>query len=201
MNVNGRLTFENLTADPTSPAPSEGDMYYNSTTKSLVLYDGSDWNGVGGAGGFDWTWVEDMTYAGETTKTTATLPVYDEYMMLFTGITGGADTYVRVNGITGSDYFFLFFDGGGMYEQTNVHWRTGRASSTASIYGRLMIQGHSPDQSNAKIGCRGMVMGAMGSQDFLSGNVTIGQDTQVSTLTYYSGSAMTGTVRVYGRNF
>ena len=48
MIVNGRLSFENLTGDPTVPSPVEGDLYYNSTDKGMKLYDGSSWNAVGG---------------------------------------------------------------------------------------------------------------------------------------------------------
>ena len=52
MIVNGRLTFENLTSDPSSAV--EGDLYYNSTDKKLKSYNGTSWDDIGGGVPLDW---------------------------------------------------------------------------------------------------------------------------------------------------
>ncbi len=40
----GRLRLQNQTSDPVSP--TQGDVYYNSTSKKLRLYDGTSWVNV-----------------------------------------------------------------------------------------------------------------------------------------------------------
>ena len=46
LHANGSLRLPISTTDPGSP--SEGKIYYNSTSKSVKVYDGSDWVAVGG---------------------------------------------------------------------------------------------------------------------------------------------------------
>jgi len=47
MDINGKIVLANLTADPVADE-TEGMLYYNSTSKKLKYYDGSEWKEMGG---------------------------------------------------------------------------------------------------------------------------------------------------------
>lgn len=44
----GFLNVWNQSSDPTTPTPSSGDVYYNTTDKIMKIYDGSQWSGLSG---------------------------------------------------------------------------------------------------------------------------------------------------------
>ena len=109
MNVNGRLTFENLTADPTSPAPAEGDLYYNSTDKGMKLYDGSSWNAVAG-GSKVMLDRQVLSGASFVEWTNIATTGYDYYEIYFDVIASGGQLLLQLDNETGNNYQYRYLN-------------------------------------------------------------------------------------------
>jgi hypothetical protein len=48
LTVNGRLHLKAMSAAPSTPAPTAGDMYYDSDNQDLCIYNGTSWHSTSG---------------------------------------------------------------------------------------------------------------------------------------------------------
>ena len=110
MNVNGRLSFENLTGDPTVPSPVEGDLYYNSTDKGLKIYDGSSWNGVGGGA---YAIIERKSVSAVANVEFTSIPSGYDFLQVEIAITtsGAGNLRLAIDNLT-TGYFQIEVQGG-----------------------------------------------------------------------------------------
>ena len=110
----GGTTFSSLTLTPgSSPgSPDEGELYYNSNTNVVMIYNGSEWeqinnNAIGGI-------VTSYTDSGTTYRVHTFLT-----SGIFTGFSGNVDYLIVAGGGGGGGYGGAGGGAGGMIAKTN----------------------------------------------------------------------------------
>jgi len=154
----------------------------------------------------DWVPIETLSPSGVSTiTTTGTLDVYDQYLLVIHNLLGGEATerniQIRFNGDTGNNY---------SYQESNATLTTGASASriasvksTVYINGTVLIGGKTPAVASGVLSLISNCPSAGNSHPtYLTGLWAGGNDTQITSITILpSSSTITGTIKVYGRNF
>lgn len=177
------------------------------TAAKYIGFDGSGDPAELGAPGVNWTLLDTVTFSSDTTKTTATLDAYNEYLLIYRLDSAGAgDLHLRINGdTTGTAYHRFYID--------NVTF-TASLSSDKIILGTMddvyPIVGmvHGDGLAHGGTNTRMTYSILSGISNFAAGGNKIAMrgtwnppsDTeQVTDFTIFCASALTGTLWVYGR--
>lgn len=148
-----------------------------------------------------WNLCETLSFSGDTTKTTATLPVYKYYMIELIDIIGnqGRNILIRCNGDSGANYTYQGISNGSAVlaasSQTSII--IGEISNTYRIAGQIFVQGYAQTALTINGGASGAIANAL-----LSGKWNKGSNGQLTDLTFLLDGAGTisGTIRIWGKN-
>ena len=121
MELNGKLELANLTSDPGSPV--EGQLYYNTTSKELKVYNGTTWDvASGGVAPASPGMVRLDTQVSDGLTNfewdLSTFDQYDFYKIVYaTSLNSGGglghDLKLNLNQNVGSNYNYRYYQGNG----------------------------------------------------------------------------------------
>lgn len=158
------------------------------------------------AGSFTWKILSTLTFAGDTTKTTAPLQTFKMYMIVFNGFVGDATNHflLRFNGDTAANYASTTINGTTITQtlsQTSID--LGLGTNDDAMTAVLYVQGKTASQASGRVqvyGMLGLAPWDAQARQSLGGTWAGGNGTQITTMTVLTAGVATGTVRIYGRD-
>jgi len=157
-----------------------------------------------------WNYIETLTFNNDNSKTSNTLPAYDEYMIRFELFSAGAnvDLRLRLNGNSGNIYRYRIANvtSGFATVTSNSYMLIAQTDDTSvrpPAFGVLFINGKTPADSGGCFGVCGCINAGYGDAitrlDF--GLANFGSEVQLTSITLYASSgSYTGKVEIFGRN-
>lgn len=178
---------------------TNGNLYYQRSDT------GAEEQVVSGAGGDPWTLIETLTYAAETTKTTAgTLPVYAKYKAevdIKASLTSGG-LYFQFNGDTAANYKWVAITGAAVSSNAADNGiQLGWITDDMGIFGESLIRGKTQADTNGHANVAHNLSGSTPIQvTGIMGSWEGGNAVQLTSITAYGTQNLVGTIKIYGSN-
>jgi len=170
------------------------------TAKKLLGFDGSGFPAEVDTGE-GWIYIEKLTYSGDTTKISGTLPAYEEYKLRvrLSNDSSSGTVAMRLNGLSTSIYSYMtVLVASTTYASLTTLFRLGDINlTTLGLSGEILMDGSSLS------GYLEVTPNLASYQTkVVTGNINLGTGVQVTTIQIYSDTsdAMTGIVEIFGRN-
>jgi len=146
--------------------------------------------------------LDTLTFASDRTKTSETLPAYNNYKLVFSlqGENNQDNLQMCINGNTGAIYDSKFISNITTRSAINgTSCRIGTLMSSHKTEGNLQISGVSSPKANGKLSVTGTTCNSYITDNFICGSCAIGNAVQLENITIKGTSYdLTGKVKIYG---
>ena len=157
---------------------------------------------------YAWEHIETLSPSGVATITTSgTLPVYEEYLLVIRNLQTNAvsDLNIQFNGDTAGNYYYEnIINLTPTYSSAQNQAVIANFNTNQNVSGQVILNGKTSDVTNGRLDFRCSVGGSFGGAGHdigLIGSWKGGNDTQLTSITIFSGSNFAGgDIEVFGRN-